>query len=82
MKQDKQSEPLQAQLQQWYAHSKATQPLPAAIKQQFVEPSGLHRLWQWSLAQFSFRRLQALSAVIVLGLVWQLWFEQQMFQWQ
>lgn len=79
MTQDKQSEQLEQQLQHWYAQSKATQPLPAAIKQQFVEPTALHRLWQWSRAQCSFRRLQALSAVIVLGLVWQLWFEQQMY---
>ncbi len=70
---------LEQQLQQWYAQSKASQVLPAAMKQQFVEPSGLNLLWQWIRAQLSFRRLQAVSAVLVLGLVWQLWFEQQMY---
>lgn len=80
-------EELEQQLQQWYRQSRQQNAVPVAVKQQLsaqiaataASRSGWQRLAQ-SLSQFwSWRNMQALTAVLALGLGWQLWHQDQFY---
>ena len=82
-------EELNQQLQQWYRQSRQQNAMPVVVKQQLkaqiaatsVSGSGWQRLAQSLIQLWSWRNVQALTAVFALALGWQL-LQQDQFYYQ
>ncbi|RVU40583.1 hypothetical protein EOE67_05945 [Rheinheimera riviphila] len=80
-------EELEQQLQQWYQQSRQQNAMPEAVKKQLTaqiaatsQPiSGWQRLIPWMLQLLSWRNIQALTAVVALGVGWQLLHQQHTY---
>lgn len=80
-------EQLDQQLQQWYQQSRQQQGMPEALKKQLVQTiatqptprSWFERIRQMKWQLWHWRRLQALTAVLALGVGWQLWQQEQLY---
>lgn len=78
---------LEQQLQQWYQQSRQQQAMPNTLKKQLAQSmvaqapqrSWLDRLNQGLWAFWSWRNVQALTAVLALGIGWQLWQHEQLY---
>lgn len=78
---------LEQQLQLWYQQSRQQQAMPEALKQQLAQSMAaqvpqrrrLDRLSQALWQFWSWRNLQALTAVLALGIGWQLWQHEQLY---
>ncbi|OBP15558.1 hypothetical protein A5320_09515 [Rheinheimera sp. SA_1] len=80
-------EELEQQLQQWYRQSRQQNGLPVAVKKQLAaqiaatsQPTfGWQRMMLGILQLFSWRNIQALTAVLALGIGWQLLQQEQSY---
>lgn len=78
---------LDQQLQQWFRQARQQNVMPAPLKQQLAAkleatskaPLDWHRLTQRMLQLWSWRNIQALTAVLALGIGWQLWQQEQLY---
>lgn len=80
-------EQLDQQLQQWYQQSRQQHRMPEEVQKQLTAQiaaiskptSGWQRLIPWMLQLFSWRNIQALTAVVALGVGWQLLHQQHTY---
>lgn len=79
-------EELEQQLQQWYQQSRQQNGMPAALKQQLaitMQSQPVSSIWGRLLQRlfqlFSWRNIQALTAVLALGVGWQLLQQERLY---
>ncbi len=80
-------EELEQQLQQWYQHSRQQNGMPDALKKQLTaqiaDTPQPKSDWQWLMTAllqlWSWRNIQALTAVLALGIGWQLLQQQHTY---